>query len=116
MISHRSLIGAASLLLLSGCATSSTPLRTDATTRLAENTPSYFLVGSHDSDVTTEPAPGEGCRNPMVDPRNGTRLILVRALEGLGDYDVPTGQYGVGKKELLRLECKTGRSTGIARR
>ena len=106
----------AAILLLGGCATSSTPLRTDAMTRKAVDTPEQFLVGSHGSDETTEPAPGEGCRNPMIDPRDATRLLLVRAQAGLGDYEVPEGRYGVGKKELLRLECSTGRTTGIALR
>jgi hypothetical protein len=116
MVSTRWLCGAAIALVLGGCATSSTPLRADALTRQAVDTPDRFLVGLHDSDATSEPEPGEGCRNPMVDPRDRTRLILMRAAEQLGDYEVPAGRYGVGQKELLRLECNTGRSIGIARR
>ncbi len=56
---------------------------------------------------------GEGCRNPTLDPRDGTRLTLVRSLGGTGDYRVPAGMYGVGAGELLRLECAAGRVVGI---
>ena len=55
-----------------------------------------------------------GCLNPMVDPRDGTRLTLVNSQEGrIGDYGVPAGRYGVGGKELLRIQCGTGRAIGI---
>ena len=106
----------AAVIVLGGCATSGTPLHADAMTRQAADTPDHFLVGAHDSAETSEPVPGEGCRNPMVDPRDGTHLLLVRAAAGLGDYEVPEGQYGAGEDELLRLECATGRPVGIAQR
>lgn len=81
----------------------------------ATDVPEYFLVGTHAGPAVSEPEPGSGCRNPMVDPRDGTRLLLVRSAEGRGDYEVPAGRYGVGKQELLRLECETGRVLGIVR-
>lgn len=60
---------------------------------------------------------GQGCRSQVVDPRDGTRLRMVRVGgDGLGDYDAPEGRYGVGPKEVLRLDCNTGRVLGIARR
>lgn len=101
-------------LLLAGCATTSTsrqPIVAPAT-----DTPERFLVGSHDGPETSEPRPGEGCRNPMVDPRDGSRLLLDRATEGVGDYEVPSGRYGVEAGLLLRLDCATGRALGIVRR
>lgn len=115
-IAYGLLTGAITMLILGGCATSSTPLRTDAMTRQAVDTPDRFLVGSHDGTGLTEPVPGAGCRNPMVDPRDATHLRLVRSQAGLGDYEVPERRYGTGQRELLRLECSTGRATGIVRR
>lgn len=85
------------------------------TDRTPAGVPDHFMVGTHTDAMMTEPAPGEGCRNPMVDPRDGTRLRLVRAAEGQGDYEVPPGRYGVGPRELLRLACSTGQAVGIVR-
>lgn len=59
---------------------------------------------------------GAGCLNPLVDPRDGGRLRLVRSRPAYGDYEVPAGRYGLRDGELLRLECNTGRVLGIARR
>ncbi len=53
--------------------------------------------------------------NPMSDPRDGTKVILVRSTPEYGDYQVPHGRYGVAKGELLRLEPGTGRVLGIVR-
>jgi hypothetical protein len=71
--------------------------------------PDHFLVGEIDGAATREPKPGEGCHNPMVDPKDGTRLTLVRSSSGMGDYEAPEGRYGVGKGQLLRLDCANGR-------
>jgi len=91
-----------------------------ATTRLSNrgpsDTPDHFVVGMPKSSATSEPTPGEGCRNPMVEPRDGTRLQLIRSAEGQGDYEAPPGRYGVSERELLRLECDTGRVVGIIKR
>ena len=78
--------------------------------------PDHFLVGDPNSAVTREPKPGEGCRNPMVDPHDGTKLTLVRSSNGMGDYEVPEGRYGVGKGQLLRLDCSNGRPMGVVKR
>lgn len=106
--------GLLALLLVSGCATTSTlqqPIVAQPT-----DVPEQFLVGAHEGSETSAPRPGEGCRNPMVDPRDGTRLVLDRATEGVGDYEVPPGRYGVEVGTLLRLDCGTGRVLGIVRR
>jgi len=101
--------------LLAGCA-STRPPAGDRPLRQAEDAPDHFVVGAIDGAGTSEPAPGAGCRNPMVDPRNGTRLTLVRSSEGQGDYEVPPRQYGVGEGEVLRIDCATGRTIGIFKR
>ena len=100
--------------LLAGCSTTSTldaPILAPPT-----DAPDHFLVGSHEGDETSEPRPDEGCRNPMVDPRDGARLTLVRATGGVGDYEVPAGRYGVADGQLLRVECGTGEAIGVVRR
>ena len=59
---------------------------------------------------------GGGCLNPLIDPRSGDRLVLVRSTTGHGDYEVREGRYGVGPAELIRVECNTGRPLGVVRR
>ncbi len=109
----RSLPLAAALCLsvFAGCASS----RTSDVVSAATDLPERFLVGSLSSDARTEPRPGEGCRSPMVDPRDGARLTLDRSANGLGDYTVPAGRYGVQRGERLRLDCATGRPIGRVR-
>lgn len=47
---------------------------THLSNRAPSDTPDHFVVGVPNGSATSEPTPGEGCRNPMVDPRDGTRL------------------------------------------
>lgn len=101
----------ASILLIAGCATSGFPYDREA--RSATDIPDHFVVGTHGTTETTAPDGSEGCRNPMVDPRTGTRLRLVRSVANRGDYQVPDSRYGAGSGELLRLDCSTGRVIGI---
>jgi hypothetical protein len=107
-----------SVHMLTGCAIGQERfvVDTNADLRRAENAPDHFVRGSHTDDSLSEPSPGMGCHNPMVDPRNDTRLILQRSAGGLGYYEVATGVYGVHEKELLRLNCNTGKTLGIVRR
>ncbi len=55
------------------------------------------------------------CKNPIIDPMDGTELILVHSRDGLGDYRVTGRKYGVSKGELLRINCYTGAVIGIVR-
>lgn len=97
---------------LGGCATERTLLPDQP-----RDLPDHFVVGQHDGPETTEPTPGGACRNPMVDPRDGTRLILFESSsDGRGLYEVPPGRYGVGEGRLLQIDCGTGRALGIVRR
>ncbi len=52
----------------------------------------------------------------MVDSRDSTEIRLERAISPRGDYTVPNGRYGVGDRELLRLDCNTGAVVGAVRR
>jgi hypothetical protein len=77
----------------------------------ASDCPKQFVAKGAENTVNSGAA-----RSPMVDPRNGTEIILVRSDRGWGDYEVPAGLYGVKPGELLRLEVATGRVIGIVRR
>ena len=81
----------------------------------AMDAPTHFLVRAPDGK-SVEPTAGDACRNPMIDPRDGAYLILVRSAGGHGDYQVPVARYGVRKGELLRIECGTGLVVGIVKR
>ena len=85
----------------------------------AKNLPDHFMVAVTGIAQAEEPKPGEGCRNPMVDPRNGTPLNLMRSKSGVGDYQVQgrdyelDSSYGVDPRHLLRIDCATGKALGI---
>lgn len=107
------------LLASAGCASASGSIYpADAPARTASDTPDHFLVGTiRPGGPLAEPQPNAGCRNPMVDPRDGTRLTLAQSQRGeggeIGDYQVAEGRYGARSGELLRLDCGTGRVIGL---
>ena len=76
----------------------------DDAARPAVDTPASFTFSA--------PSQGGACQNPALDPRDGTRLVLVRSSGGRGDYEVPAGRYGVSNREYLRLVCATGTVVG----
>jgi hypothetical protein len=106
------------LCALSGCASSSSSTERPVVAQ-AKNLPDHFMVAVSGLARMEEPRPGEGCRNPMVDPRNGTALNLMRSKNGVGDYQVMGSQYelessyGVDPRHLLRIDCATGKALGI---
>lgn len=102
------------LVVLMSC--SSSPRKTADVNpeRSVVDAPDHFVIGEHGGPAVSEPSGSGECRSPMVDPRDGTRIQLVRSSGGVGDYEVPTGRYGVGKGEVLRLDCGSGRALGVA--
>lgn len=78
--------------------------------------PRFAPTSAADVIAPADTLSGSGCLNPMVDPVTGIQVILVRAESGLGDYEAPSGSYGLHDGQLLRLECNTGRVLGIVRR
>ncbi|MEP6260604.1 MAG: hypothetical protein ABJ092_03420 [Gillisia sp.] len=56
------------------------------------------------------------CKNPIIDPMDGSELILVQSRDGMGDYRVSGFKYGVNRGELLRINCNTGAVIGIVKR
>lgn len=98
------------LAFMTACVTS---FPEDRSARPAQEVPEAFLV-REGVELRAARRTG-GCRGPMVDPRDRTEIILARSQGERGDYAVPTGRYGVGRNELLRLDCATGEVIGIVR-
>ena len=94
---------------LAACASTSWP--TEANSSVISDTPDHFLVLEGDTGGTSEPS-GPPCRNPMTDPRDGTRLALVRSSGGFGDYQPDRQRYGLTGRQLLRINCSNGRPVG----
>jgi len=109
------LAGIAVALVIGACSHTTASFPADSEARPAIGAPETFL-----SEAPAR-APHEGepgtCRSPLVDPGDGTRLVLVRSLRGTrGDYEVPPGRYGVGRDELLRVDCSSGAVIGVVPR
>ena len=103
------------LLSLLACSKSSFP--PDSVARPVSGTvPARFLfdaTGFETDTVIDKPQ----CRTPLMDPNDGTRIVLSRTVDDArGDYEVPEGRYGVGTNDLLRINCKTGGVIGIVPR
>lgn len=94
---------------LAACASTGWP--TEASSSAISDTPDHFLVVEVATGNNAEPS-GTTCRNPMTDPRDGTRLTLVRSNAGLGDYQPATQRYGLTGDQLLRINCSDGRPVG----
>lgn len=88
---------------------------------------SMYTTSMKDSDIIRMPvdAPERfeaatefdgSCVSPLVDPRDGTEIRFVRSTEGMADYEVPAGKYGVKNGELLRANCQNGKIIGIVKR
>jgi hypothetical protein len=86
----------------------------NAPARPAQDVPERFVSEDLPAGAAvTDTLPGTGCRNPLIDPRDGTRLRMLNAQGSVGDYEVAAGRYGVRSGEALRVECNTGRVVGI---
>lgn len=111
-------VSLAALFAASGCATvrvtGGEPWSSNG--RPASGTPETFTP----ADPAGKPLP-DACLTRLVDPRDGTRLDLQQSMtqNGVtkGDYAVsPPDCYGVGARELLRVDCGSLRAIGIVRR
>jgi hypothetical protein len=104
-------------LFLGGCALgTSSVVDPGAPLRPAEDVPARFVFDPAVPVAAGDTIPGEGCRSPLYDPRDGTQIRMDRSARGLADYETPPGRYGVRASELLRLRCNTGEVLGIVRR
>ena len=93
------------------CACASVSWPTSADPSAISDTPDHFLVLDTATGQSSEPS-GPACRNPLVDPRDGTRLTLVRSVSGFGDYQPDQPRYGLSGDQLLRINCGNGRPVG----
>jgi hypothetical protein len=82
--------------------------------RQPSNCPERFLPA--DPSLATSGSAAGSCVSPLIDPRDGTLIRLVRSAAGRGDYEVTQRNYGVGSNELLRIDCATGKALGIVPR
>ena len=101
--------GVFACFLLGACASTSWPTESDSS--VVTDTPDHFLVVGAATGAASEPS-GTACRSPLTDPRDGTRLTLVRSNAGLGDYQPDNPRYGLAANQLLRINCSDGRPVG----
>ena len=103
------LVAAAALLAACNTAT----VYPTAVARAATDAPAAFT--RENGSAVSGTAGAATCFSPLVDPRNQARITMVRASQGSGDYSAPSGAYGVGAGELLRIDCSNGRALGVVR-
>jgi hypothetical protein len=118
-------VGAVAVLALSGCATGKNDMSRPIV-GVPVNMPDHFMVVMSGVARVEDPKPGEDCKSPLADPRGKTVrtvLRLLRSAEGKGDYMVETmgdeslgvdgKAYGLTSRQLLRIDCSTGKALGI---
>jgi|GEM_PF-5107483 len=95
-------------LALAACATGTAQMVRGPAT----DTPAAFLVLDSATGESRPVNPDTTCESPLVDPRSGRKLMMVRSENGLGDYQPDEPTYGLATTELLRVNCSTGVSLG----
>jgi hypothetical protein len=105
-------LAAALLLALAGCASGKSDM-SGPIVGAPLDLPDHFVVALSGISKYAEPKADEGCRNPMIDPRDRTELQLRRSAGGKGDYWVQSQKYGLTSSQLLRVDCATGKAIGI---
>ncbi|MBW2937414.1 hypothetical protein KXJ69_04815 [Aureisphaera sp. CAU 1614] len=103
------IFGALFATLLLGCGTSQKSNSNTHITKQAQDTPEAFVPAQ---GIALDNA---SCKSPMIDPRDGTEILMVSAENGFGNYKVTPPKYGVQPGELLRLDCQTGKPIGIVK-
>lgn len=104
----RSCLYPAAVFLMLGCGTMQN--RNNTYPRTAVNVPEKFET------KTGEMPDGSSCSSPLIDPRDGTEIVMVEAGDGVGKYRAPEGKYGNKGKELLSVDCRTGEVLGIIKK
>ncbi len=105
------------LVLLCACAIGPSSFPPNTSARPGVDLPTRFEPENRRLRVPdADTLAGNGCLTPLLDPRNGTAIVLTRSGGGYGDYDVPANRYGVHEGDLLRLDCNAGTAIGIVRR
>ncbi len=112
----RALVRATGALLVGGCAMFNAGAAPEAAPRPPIDAPSRFVLDPAFPETPIASTPGQGCRSPLFDPRDGARLRLIRSASDRGDYEAPEGRYGVNARELIRVNCYSGEVLGIVKR
>ena len=107
-------VGVLVMVSLAGCAAKLASPPPGSQGPAAADVPDHFMTWTAAGPV--EPQPGGTCRNPLVDPRDGTRLTLIRSADGRGDYEPEPLRYGLKEGQLLRVDCATGRAAEVVKR
>lgn len=113
-------LSVALLLALAACASSKGNDMSGPVVGAVLDAPDHFMVAGSGIGKARDPKPEEGCRNPMVDPRDKTVLELRRSANGVGDYrpaagdgGIASGKYGMSSRDLIRIDCATGKALGL---
>ena len=104
---------AAALLAAGGCASAKKNEMSGPVVGVPLDLPDHFKVAASGIGKSEEPQKDGNCRNPMVDPRDKALLELRRSANGIGDYWIQSQKYGLGPRQLLRIDCGTGKAIGI---
>ncbi len=79
--------------------------------------PDHFVVARSGIGKTEEPKADGVCRNPMIDPRDRTssRSGAPPAARATTGPRAESGAhtYGLTSRQLLRIDCATGKAIGI---
>jgi hypothetical protein len=103
--------------ILAACSTSTGSMQSVINAPPPVTAPPRFIpINQNDLLMPADTVAGDGCLSPMADPVTGVRITLVRSESGLGDYQAPSGSYGIKDGQLIRLECNTGHVIGLVRR
>ena len=105
---------AAASTAISACAKNPGGAFNQGAVRPATNTPAEFALPA--ALAARTPRTLTECISPLIDPRTGLEIRLVRSQSGRGDYDMPAGQYGARAEDLLRVDCARRVAIGLVLR
>ncbi len=95
-------------LLTTGCGSSNTTAQ--LISRAPENVPEAFVPREGVIFDSTS------CKSPLIDPNDGEAIMMIKSHTSYGDYLGTEGKYGLRKRELLRINCRTGEVIGIVKK
>jgi len=114
---HSSIAILASALTLGACGKWTGGSLGQAPTPAPITVPTQFSPAHADQRVApADTLVGGGCLNPLVDPATGTQITLLRSGSGIGDYEAPSGAFGIPDGKVIRIDCNTGQVAGLVRR
>ena len=111
------LIPILALSIIAACSVGGSGSMRDVATPAPVTAPARFVpLDSAKWLAPADTTAGDGCLSPMLDPAKNIQIVLIRSESGLGDYQAPSGAYGIRDGTLIRIECNTGAVVGLVRR